>query len=384
MAQSAYRIHIELSEDRNYTGELSVIDALDRSTLGPFDVSARAADSIAAENGNPTRSTLFPFGDPPTGTYRVVEIVPTGLGTQYRADLYGTLGAIELRSVAGDAALADACGRFSILIHGGGPSADGRLRVTSGHFRLGNDDLRALLTLVRSTDKTITVVCKDNLDRPSQCISIDEYDFDLSPLVAVRAGLRRHAELIKRSRNIVAFGEYTPENPRDLTPDNLDRGEVDVDSNKDTDGLVDEVGEAIYNNARELGIETAAQMGGVEVPEGAAWTEPAAAIAGGLYGAAELYNNGQTDAAIAAVESTLTDALPMIAGTAAAAAAAPSLVEATVVVGITAATAEITLSTAAIAVTAAAVTIGIAVVAEMTASKLTELTQKTLEKYHGH
>jgi hypothetical protein len=119
MRISGQYVRIQLNQDRDQIGYLTVCDATGHAIIGPFPVSARAADSIAADNGNPTRATVFPFGDPPSGRYRVGEVIATGQGTRYRDDLYGTQGAITLLPASGDAAMADACGRFQLLIHGG-------------------------------------------------------------------------------------------------------------------------------------------------------------------------------------------------------------------------------------------------------------------------
>ena len=132
---------ITLPANRDYVGLISVADQSGVLLAGPFRIAARADDDIAAEHGNPTRATTLPFGDPPLGLYRVQGLSRTGEGTNYRQDLFGIHDIIVLNGVGGHAALADANGRFEVVIHGGPLAADGGLRASTGHFRVSDTDL---------------------------------------------------------------------------------------------------------------------------------------------------------------------------------------------------------------------------------------------------
>jgi len=377
------RITIQLGANRDRTGYLSVCDDQGRVFVGPLPISARAADSIASENGNPTREPVLPFGDPPTGRYRVVDAIPTGQGTPYRGDLYGDAGAIVLAPVSGDAALADACGRFQLLIHGGRPSDDGRLRVSSGNFRLFDHDLKSLIDVVKSGAGTSIVECEESLDRDRGELSLSLEGHDggdlperaaILPAAGLGAGLGRHQQ-------IVAFGEYSPGDP---DPANLGKGQVAVDVTEESPSIASQIGAEVVSTARDLGLETLDRFGGKPIPtKGIGWTEPAAKFAGGLAGAAELYQNGQTDAAIDAAKSTIVEILPDAAGAGAAALAAPELIEATLAVAIGTAAMGVTLPISAIVVSGIVITVGVGAAASMAGKKIAEIGIKVIKDHYG-
>jgi hypothetical protein len=84
------------------------------------DRNKEAADGRTANtNDNPIRSTVLPYGDTPTGGYRVPGLEATGNGTNRSAPSYGPNGAIRLNPVSGDALTAAGIGRQYLLIHGG-------------------------------------------------------------------------------------------------------------------------------------------------------------------------------------------------------------------------------------------------------------------------
>jgi hypothetical protein len=203
-------MRISLPFDRDHTGQILVEDAGGAPLAGPFRIAARCADSIAGEHGNPLRAPTLPYGDPPAGEFRVKAIVSSGAGSKYRPDLYGSGGAIVLLPVAGDAALADANGRFEILIHGGALSVDGRLRATSGHFRVSDDDLVTLCACLSAFQGVVRVSCLEQSRQPvdpqtvANIGSLDETETELPP---ISRAVARHAVV---ERNLVAFGEYSP------------------------------------------------------------------------------------------------------------------------------------------------------------------------------
>ena len=220
VSQTELSIRINLCTDRDFVGSLSLVNGSAGIIAGPFPVSARSADSIAAENGNPTREQTFPFGDPPTGRYRVGTIIPTGPGTKYRSDLYGASGAVVLIPAAGKAALADACGRFEVLIHGGSLSSDGRLRVTSGHFRVRDEDFYALSSFVAAAKTPITVTCEEELQDQTSRISDESPQCDNFEAVQARFDIAPSAFAIPKRAELgyqfVAFGEYHDDDVYDV------------------------------------------------------------------------------------------------------------------------------------------------------------------------
>lgn len=190
----------------------------------------------------------------------------------------------------------------------------------------------------------------------------------------MRASLGRHQQ-------IVAFGEYSPGDP---DPANLGKGQVAVDVTEESPSTASQIGAEVVSTARDLGLETLDKFGGKPIPtEGIGWTEPAAKFAGGLAGASELYQNGQTDAAIDAAKSTIVDILPDAAGAALAAAAAPELIEATLAVALGTAAMGVTLPVSAIVVTGIVITVGVGAAASLTGKKLTEVGIKLIKDHYG-
>lgn len=142
------RLIVELVANRGCCGGISLINAAGRRLRGPFPVAARSSDNLAAANGNAQRDPLLRFGDTPTGSYVIRRIVKSGKGTKFPASRFGPHGLIVMQPVSGDAACADANGRFHFLIIGGDLSSDKKLRSTAGSLRLRNDHMRSLMKAV--------------------------------------------------------------------------------------------------------------------------------------------------------------------------------------------------------------------------------------------
>lgn len=106
------KIIVQLPVNRDYAGKLEIQNAAGKRIAGPFRVCGRADDESAANNKNPRRDPLLPFGDIPFGEYQIVKILPSGPGTAYSAEEFGSAGIVLMRPRLGDAALADANGRF--------------------------------------------------------------------------------------------------------------------------------------------------------------------------------------------------------------------------------------------------------------------------------
>jgi hypothetical protein len=140
-------IRISLPEDRDYAGRLEVLDAAGAVVLGPFPAAGRAHDKPAAAHGNALRNPLLPYGDTPIGTYSVRGAVESGLGTALDSKVFGVHGVVLLEPVSGQAALADAHGRFRLFIQGGDDD-EGGLRATAGAVRLLDRDQKQLVALL--------------------------------------------------------------------------------------------------------------------------------------------------------------------------------------------------------------------------------------------
>jgi hypothetical protein len=148
-------IRVQLPANRLRTGTLSVIDPLTGVPLfGPVPVLGRAARDRAGQAGNPGGDPLRPYGDTPTGGYRIVNIVANGPGTSRPVLNYGQSGAIVLDPASGDAARAEANGRTGLLIHAGRHAfssvVDARaLKPTNGCLRMLDWDLAELIKVIR-------------------------------------------------------------------------------------------------------------------------------------------------------------------------------------------------------------------------------------------
>jgi hypothetical protein len=200
------RIVVELPRNRDLCGALLVFGTTGQVICGPFAAAARANDGLASLRGNPTRNPLHRFGDTPTGTWRVRETLPSGPETNFPAPEFGPYGVVILEGTGGDAALADANGRFRILIQGGDPSADGRLRATAGGLRLSNDAQSQLIRAIKdrsglrcdvvindaaASDETVALDGACDLDDPPLSVTSDTLSgiaLDVTRRGALRVG----------------------------------------------------------------------------------------------------------------------------------------------------------------------------------------------------
>ena len=139
------RILVRLPNDRDYAGSLH-LEGDDGSVIaGPFEVCGRADDASARVRGNPRRERILPGGDTPLGRYRVATEVA---GEALPAEQFGPHGVLVLEPMDGEAALADANGRFRLLIQGGSSGPGRLLRPTNGSLRLANRHMRVLIRAV--------------------------------------------------------------------------------------------------------------------------------------------------------------------------------------------------------------------------------------------
>jgi len=152
------KIAVQLHKDRTLSGILQILDLSGGFILGPFTCLGKADGGDAKLHGNPERNPVLPFGDTPTGKYNVVQLVSHS-GGESDLHTYGSFPSVLLDPISGDALKAKKNGRAGLMIHGGGPSASGRLRPTHGCIRLSEANQRDLVSLVvQSVLSEISVV----------------------------------------------------------------------------------------------------------------------------------------------------------------------------------------------------------------------------------
>ena len=213
------RILVELDFDRDRLGVLSAFDASGKKVLGPIPVAARGSDALAKVHRNPRRDPLLPYGDTPPGSYVLRGVLKSGQRTAFPVAEFGASGVIVLEGIAGDAALAEANGRFQTLIEGGKPAKGGSLAATAGALRLSNQHQRALIAMVRKADRVIVEIvehdCTAGLGTVLDDGSCAEHDppqgvdmardADLSRRDALRTGGAAGAMAFGLSVSFVAF-----------------------------------------------------------------------------------------------------------------------------------------------------------------------------------
>jgi hypothetical protein len=154
------KIQIALSKDRSILGNLQVFDDAGVVVLGPVDCLGQADQGDAHAHNNPTRDTTRQYGNTPTGGYAIAQLV-THSGGETDLHTYGSYPSILLDPLSGDALKAKQNGRSGLMIHGGAPGLNGRLRPTHGCVRLSESDQRDLVSIVFPSIKTTTVTVQE-------------------------------------------------------------------------------------------------------------------------------------------------------------------------------------------------------------------------------
>lgn len=154
------KIHVELPRDRTKTGALWVLSDNGETLYGPRRCRGKADNAEAASHGNPSRDPTRPFGDHPSGAYRVVLIEDGKLP----AHSYGH-HFLLLDPTAGDALVAKRNGREGLALHDGDLNPDGSLRATEGCLRVDPDTSDAVVALLRPT-LALAAVSYECVDRP--------------------------------------------------------------------------------------------------------------------------------------------------------------------------------------------------------------------------
>jgi hypothetical protein len=118
------------------TGRMTVADEAG-NILAVVPFLALSDNARAAQEGNPTRDPLKPYGDTPTGVWAVQQGTP-----QLNVRTYGPYAPLILSPLSGQAVLAYADGKRSgIWVHSGDLSTTGHLRPTYGCIRVHNSSL---------------------------------------------------------------------------------------------------------------------------------------------------------------------------------------------------------------------------------------------------
>ena len=141
------KIIVKLPIDRTQTGTIALIDDVGRTIAGPFPALGKSTDRLAVEAQNPQRDPTMENGDTPLGDYAVGGFVKTGTG-KYPALSYGSVGAVHLEPISGQALQAKNNGRTGLMIHAGRPKPDGHLVATLGCVRVHEEAMTELLAAI--------------------------------------------------------------------------------------------------------------------------------------------------------------------------------------------------------------------------------------------
>lgn len=142
--------------NRNLTGALEVWH--DGAKLADFPCLGKADNDMAAKKRNPSRNPERPYGDTPTGLWKVyVSIIAQD------KDTYGPGPLLLMTPISGQAIKAYKAPnpRSGILIHGGNLGAAGQLRPTYGCIRVHNETMARLHEFIRQHGQIQTLETKE-------------------------------------------------------------------------------------------------------------------------------------------------------------------------------------------------------------------------------
>ncbi len=159
-----YRLEVRLPENRQFCGCLTLLTPSNEIVLGPLPVAGSASPELANRNFNPSKTPLLPYGDTPGGFYRFSRLISMRQGDPVSVARYGRFGVAVFDPCAGDAALAEAAGRFELWLHGG-TSPEGALASTAGSLRVFDHDQQQLM---RTLGRYGSVACSITVD-PTIC-----------------------------------------------------------------------------------------------------------------------------------------------------------------------------------------------------------------------
>jgi hypothetical protein len=147
-------INVVLPADRRKLATYTIVDNSGvyvgaAVKFGPVPCLGLADTTLAAEHNNPSRNPLLPYGDTPTGLYRVT-IIPASSNTRS----YGPNRRLMLTPFLGQCVIAEDHEhlRAGILNHGGDPNPAytfwDSLRPTEGCVRISNENMAAALLVL--------------------------------------------------------------------------------------------------------------------------------------------------------------------------------------------------------------------------------------------
>ena len=147
------KLRLQVPSDRESAAFATLTDG--RQTIAQDHAAASASVLIAKKHGNAACDPLRTGGHPPLGTYRLLQAQPLDVS---RRDEYGT-HALVFEPMSGPALEAESFGRLGLLVYGGRPGENGRLRRTQGGVRLTNRLLDRLVASLKSpADLTLELV----------------------------------------------------------------------------------------------------------------------------------------------------------------------------------------------------------------------------------
>lgn len=144
-------------------GHVWIVDANDVPLTQRYRARGEADNTGAAQHGNQQEDPTRLYGDHPSGTYRVTDIVTAKLGDTNRLEHYGP-ETIHLDPISGEALKAKQNGRTFLAIHGGKLMPDGTLRATYGCLRVDDDTSAIFAALIEpclARKEEVLYECRD-------------------------------------------------------------------------------------------------------------------------------------------------------------------------------------------------------------------------------
>jgi hypothetical protein len=136
-------IQVVLPADRDRIGTLEAFDAAGRTLSGPWPAVGKANRAWAAALGNPRCLPQDACGDTPTGSYALVDQIPSR-GGAWIDEALGSHGVLILKPMGGPALDATRDGTGLLFLHGG---KDHRI-ATDGSIRVPDEAMRELLEVL--------------------------------------------------------------------------------------------------------------------------------------------------------------------------------------------------------------------------------------------
>ncbi|TPK60446.1 hypothetical protein FJ930_28635 [Mesorhizobium sp. B2-4-15] len=199
------RLIVELTGNRDVCGRLTLLDDAGKPVCGPFATAARSSDVLAAANGNRQRASLQRYGDTPTGRYVVRHLFKSSKRNGFPPSWFGPNGIIVIEGISGNAALAEANGRFHFLICGGELSPNGELRSTAGGLRIENDAMGALFPAMMEDPCTSCEIVERDRMADNRIVFLDRTCSWQDPIV-LPGFSPRHGLKARKSRQLGAAG----------------------------------------------------------------------------------------------------------------------------------------------------------------------------------